>query len=86
MSEVAHRHRRLTGRPDDDRKFALVDRQLDEACDSVDEALAAVQRFTDDVDSDRLALDGIVLEELDEQDSLVVHIAEALRAHPGGGA
>lgn len=77
------RCRRLTGRPEDERKLALVDARLDAACESVDEVIAAVEQFTDDVDSDRLSIDGVVLEELDEQDSLVVHIAEHLRAHPG---
>lgn len=73
----------VPGRTEDDRRLALVDQQLDEACESVDEVIAAVEQFTEDVDSDRLAVDGVVLEPLDDEDSLVIHLAEHLRAHPG---
>ena len=34
---------------------------------------AAVQQFADDLDSDRISLDGVVLEEITEDDTLVRH-------------
>jgi hypothetical protein len=77
----------LTRRPDDERRLARVDADMDEMCSSVDEAIGVVRQFTEDVDSDRLSVDGVVLEEMTDEDSLVISVEDglrtSLRAQPG---
>lgn len=42
-----------------------------------------VQKFAEDVDSDKLSTDGVILEPFDEEDTVVRHVRDALRSLSG---
>lgn len=64
----------------DDQRLAAVDRELDETSDSVDTAVAEIMQFVADVDSDKLDVGGIVMAPIEDDDSLVIHVGDSLRA------
>lgn len=77
---VTVRRKAVTLRPDDERRVAAAEEALALACDSADDAAAAVNQFVDDIESDRVGMDGVVLETVGDEDSLVLHIEDGLGA------
>lgn len=51
---------RRNARPDDARRLAKLSTDLTAAYDSCDGVLAEINRFVDDVDSDRIVVGGVV--------------------------
>lgn len=72
------RVRRPTLRAADEQRLAPLVRSLDQAMESVDGVVQHLTQFTDDVDSDRVPVGGVVLEEMDDDDSLVTHVEAGL--------
>lgn len=77
------RRKPVTLRPEEERRAAAAEDGLAKACDSADDAAAAVNQFVDDIESDRVGMDGVVLEAVDEEDSLVLHIEDGLEVALG---
>lgn len=59
--------------PPDAKAAASSSADLDRSVAQSRRATAAVRRLADDLDSDRISLDGVVLEPLAEEDTLVRH-------------
>lgn len=77
--------KRATIRPEDERRLALADARLESACESIDSAVAQASEFSDAIDSDRIAPDGVVIAPMDDGDSLVIHVEDGLKsAQPDG--
>ena len=62
------RRRNIRLRTDDERRLAKLTADIDAANDSCDGAVAEVNRFVDDVDSDRIVLGGVVETEHHDED------------------
>lgn len=78
MTPRPPRVRRPTLRAADEQRLAPLARSLDEAMESIDGVVQDLEHFVEAVDSERIALDGTVLEELGDDDSLVTHIEAGL--------
>lgn len=76
MSRI--RVRRPTLRVSDEQRLASLTKSLDQAMESVDGVVQEVTQFVGDVDSERVTTAGVVLEEVDENDSLVTHVEAGL--------
>lgn len=72
------RPRRPTLRDRDEQRLAPLARSLDQAMESVDGVVQDLSQFADDVDSDRVLVGGVILEPIDENDSLVTHVEDGL--------
>jgi hypothetical protein len=73
------RSERATLPPEDEALLAAASRELGRAIAAADRCTAEVAKFAADVDSERISMDGVVLEPADDDDSLVVHVLENLR-------
>jgi hypothetical protein len=73
------RSQRPTLNPADEAKLAGSSAELADSIAQSERCTEALQQFAADVDSERISMDGVVLEPVDEDDSLVVHIEESLR-------
>lgn len=76
------RTQRPTLPPEDEAKLAESSGELNAEIAESERCTAAMQRLADDVDSERISMAGIVLEPLDDEDSLVSHVEDALRGLP----
>lgn len=76
----ALRAQRATLRPADERRLLAVEAGLEAAGNSADDVVAEVRRFTEDVESGGVIEGGIVLEPIEDNDSLVQHVEEGLQA------
>jgi hypothetical protein len=67
--------------PADEAKLAATTADLDDSIEASKRCTAEVRRFADDVDSERISMDGIVRDVIDEfdEDSLVASVNGALR-------
>ena len=65
--------------PEDEAKLAESSADLAESIAESERCTAAMQRLADDVDSERISMVGIVLDQVDDEDSLVQHVEDALR-------
>lgn len=85
MPPPRQRTQRPTLHPKDEEQLAAVAAELDKATEESQKCTAAVRRVVEDIESDRLSTDGVVLEVFDEQDSLVVHLQAAVRELSSAG-
>jgi hypothetical protein len=69
--------------PEDEAKLAEASSDLAHAVDDSQRQTRRMERLAADIDSDRILSGGIVLEPLDDDDSLVTHIEEFLAAQGG---
>jgi hypothetical protein len=73
------RTQRPTLSPEDEAKLASSSAELADAIAETGRCTADLLQFTADVDSERISMDGIVLLPIEEEDSLVSHVEDALR-------
>lgn len=66
--------------PADEKRLADSSAELENAIRDTERINAAVKKVADDIDSDRLSVDGVVLEEMSDDDSLVVVVREGLQS------
>lgn len=77
---VMRPRQRPTMRPEDEAKLADSSAELERTLAQADRCTADLQRFAADLDSERISMDGIVIDPVEDDDSLVIHVEESLRA------
>lgn len=73
------RTQRPTLPPEDEAKLAESSAELSEATAQSARCTERLQKFASDVDSERISMEGIVLAPIEDDDSLVTHVEDALR-------
>lgn len=79
MSTIRRRMQRPTLPPADEARLAATTADLHESIEESKRCVAEVQRFTQDMDSEKISMEGVVLEPVEDDDSLVMHVRESLR-------
>lgn len=69
---------------DDDARMDAATAELDDAVETARISTEQVQRFTEDIDSDKISTEGVVLSPFEEEDTIVRHIRDALRGAAAG--
>jgi len=77
---MVDRKKKATLHPEDERRIASVDAAARERMVSVEESMNRISAFAAEVDSGEFAPDGIVLEPMRNEDSLVIHIETVVRS------